>query len=81
MDWYGWLWNGSQWERVCGPFASLSDCSRALGRIGTERGIPGKQQVMTGGSQPRFVPTHGFAQAGRSGAKPARSSTTALEDL
>jgi hypothetical protein len=65
MQWFGWIWIG-QWERVTGPHETPSLCSRALDKIGVERGVPGRHQVMTGGGPPTFTPV------GRSAAKTAR---------
>lgn len=56
MDWFGFGWVDDRWVRLCGPFSALSPCSRELGRIGRERGIPDKWLVLTGGGPPRFVP-------------------------
>jgi hypothetical protein len=56
MNWFGWLWTGSRWERVSGPHETLSACSKALASIGQERGVPERLQVMTGGGVPQMAP-------------------------
>jgi hypothetical protein len=64
MTWIGWLWIGDRWERVC-IASTLGECSRQLGKIGAERGIPCRFQVLTGGGLPTFTPV------GRSAAETA----------
>jgi hypothetical protein len=65
MNWFGWIWDGASWERVCGPHSTLSACSRALGAIGQECGVPVCLQMMTAGGAPRFTPrTSGRRYAG-----------------
>lgn len=72
MEWHGWLWQHNGWQRVTGPHAALSECSRDLGRIGEARGVPCKFQIMTTGACPRVSPTHGVAPAERSAVKTSR---------
>jgi hypothetical protein len=60
VDWFGWLWDGEVWERVCGPHPTLGACSDALGVIAKRRGIPAKHTCMTGGGVPRFTPDQSF---------------------
>jgi hypothetical protein len=52
MEWHGWVWSDG-WERVCSA-PTIGECSRELGRIGEERGVPTWFQVLTGGCPPTF---------------------------
>jgi hypothetical protein len=40
-EWYGWLRRDRRhkWERVCGPFPTIGECSKALGVELAQRGI------------------------------------------
>jgi hypothetical protein len=40
VEWFGWIWKGNTWQRVTDPHATLSECSRALSRIGKARRVP-----------------------------------------
>ena len=53
--WYGWLWVGNSWERVCSG-TSLGECSDRLSEQAKRRGVPAKHSCMTGGGAPRFIP-------------------------
>jgi hypothetical protein len=75
VNWYGWIWQHNQWQRVTGPYATLSECSRALERIGEARGVPGKFQVVTAGGAPRFTPTPTDRSAVRTTRRPCRMTS------
>jgi hypothetical protein len=64
MTWYGFIWTGTAWERVC-TGDDLGECHRRLNRIADDRGVKDSFCVMTGGGAPTFVPvgTHRLAQA------------------
>lgn len=54
-SWFGWLWTGESWERVC-KGDSLSACHRRLSVECRRRNVADKYAVMTGGGPPTFVP-------------------------
>jgi hypothetical protein len=73
MSWYGFGWVRDSWIRLCGPFPTLGECSRALSLAGREHGLPDKLLVMTGAMPPDFVPRDARA-------KPSSTRVTGLED-
>lgn len=54
-NWFGWLWTGDSWERVCSA-PTLPECSRRLGAECRRRGVQEKYSCLTAGGAPRFVP-------------------------
>jgi hypothetical protein len=56
--WFGWLWHGGRWQRVCSA-ETMDACARQLHSIGGKLHVAGNHQVMTGGSAPDFTPARG----------------------
>lgn len=55
-SWFGWLWTGDTWERVCSG-DSIAECSRRLSEQAHRRGIrTDKYSCMTGGGCPAIIP-------------------------
>lgn len=56
-EWYGWLRRDRRhkWQRVCGPFSTMAECSRALGAEAKRQGVAERNTCMTTGSYPRDV--------------------------
>lgn len=63
-EWFGWIWTGGAWQRVC-EGASLAECSDRLSAECRRRGVQAKYSCLTGGGAPRFIP-HDATQAIRS---------------
>jgi hypothetical protein len=55
MNWYGWLRRDRRhkWERVCGPYSTIGECSRQLGIELAKRGLLERYSCMTTGACPR----------------------------
>lgn len=88
-SWYGWLRRDRRhkWRRVCGPCATMAECSRQLAELAKGQGIPDKHCCMTTGVCPRDVLAAGIdakptaVPGERSGDNPARPSGQYLGGL
>jgi hypothetical protein len=56
-DWTGWLWSRRKkiWQRACDA-GNIGDCSRQLGRLASDRGVPDAATCLTRGSPPSWSP-------------------------
>jgi hypothetical protein len=54
MTWFGWVWRGDRWERVCDG-ESIRDVARKLNRL--VKDVPThKQAIVGGGACPTWRP-------------------------
>jgi hypothetical protein len=69
MTWHGWIRQDGRWlwEHVCSA-EGMGECARQLGRIGRERGIASRDQLLTASAEQPQRRLYGRRQAGLDGA-------------